>query len=535
MKQKLLITFLFVNTILYSQTSLVKDIIPIAGIGSITTNSEFQPFNNMILFEGLDQNFGFELYVSDGTTSGTILLKDINAGFSNSNPSNFFHFGGTNEVFFAATSANEGRELWKTNGTNSGTVLVKDIRAGSSLNSNPDNFIAFNGELFFTSDNTNGRQLTKTNGTNSGTDFVPNTTTLINPEELIVFNNELYFRSYKIGVQNKGIELYKLNSSYAEELVLDINTTSATANSTPQNLVVFNNKLYFTANDGINGRELWATDGTSAGTYLVADLLSGSSGSIPRNLTVWGNRLYFSATSSTNGTELYYMTTTESIILHKDVNPGATNGSPENFFPFNGKLYFTADNGQNGRELWSTDGSIFGVNLAADINTGISSSNPEGFSIYNSILYFTAEDDTNGIELWSTDGTTAGTELVDNINTSNSSSPEGLIVINNNLLFHADDGINGRELWRYLDPTLSIPLEQTVFNYTIIPNPVEDSFIIEGRQHITLIEFFDTNGKFVKDIPNPISSYNASDLKSGVYFIVIHSNQGKVIKKLIKL
>src|SRR6516225_6711661 len=58
------------------------------------------------------------------------LLKDINPGSGSSGPAAFVQVNGV--AFFAASDGVHGMELWKSNGTGAGTVLVKDIRPGSS-------------------------------------------------------------------------------------------------------------------------------------------------------------------------------------------------------------------------------------------------------------------------------------------------------------------------------------------------------------------------------------------------------------------
>ena len=67
--------------------------------------------------------------------------------------------------------------------------------------------------------------------------------------------------------------------------------------------------MYFAANNGSFGTELWRTDGTAAGTRLVsniaADTTSTTSSSFPRNLTNVNGRLYFSANNNIAGRELW--------------------------------------------------------------------------------------------------------------------------------------------------------------------------------------------------------------------------------------
>ncbi|MDT9313919.1 ELWxxDGT repeat protein, partial [Limnospira sp. Paracas R14] len=74
-------------------------------------------------------------------------------------------------------------------------------------------------------------------------------------------------------------------------LLKDINP--GTGNSSPSNFTVVNDTLYFTANDGTNGTELWKSDGTQAGTVLLKDINPGTGNSSPSNFTVVNDTLYF--------------------------------------------------------------------------------------------------------------------------------------------------------------------------------------------------------------------------------------------------
>src|SRR3954471_7153210 len=76
----------------------------------------------------------------------------------------------------------------------------------------------------------------------------------------------------------------------------------ATITSPP---VAMNGALYFSATDPAHGDELWRSDGTAAGTYLLKDIHQGASKSSPRSLTVVGDTLFFSAIDGTHGTELW--------------------------------------------------------------------------------------------------------------------------------------------------------------------------------------------------------------------------------------
>ena len=109
--------------------------------------------------------------------------------------------------------------------------------------------------------------------------------------------------------------------------------------SSPSNLTQFNGKLYFSADDGKNGRELWVSDGTAEGTNLVKDIYP-------------GNPNY--------------------------QNSGYMDSSiPTHFIKFDNKLYFSARDSQNDSELWVTDGTTQGTKLLAEIGSNIVG-NPQG-------------------------------------------------------------------------------------------------------------------------------------------------------------
>src|SRR5438132_732998 len=146
-------------------------------------------------------------------------------------------------------------------------------------------------------------------------------------------------------------------------LVKDINT--ATDDSSPDGLTDVNGTLFFVASDPTNGRELWKSDGTAAGTVLV-----------------------------------------------KDIHPGSGDSSPYGLTDVNGTLFFAAFDPANGTELWKSDGTAAGTALVKDIDPGSGVRYPYQLTALPGSLFFVAVDPTNGFELWKSDGTAAGTVLV---------------------------------------------------------------------------------------------------------------------------
>ncbi|NJK58324.1 MAG: hypothetical protein HC939_21275, partial [Pleurocapsa sp. SU_5_0] len=152
--------------------------------------------------------------------------------------------------------------------------------------------------------------------------------------------------------------------------------------SFPTSLVEFNDRLYFNADDGENGRELFVSDGTADGTQLVKDIHPGTTdygysySSSPENLVEFNNQIFFSADDGENGNELFVSDgTAEGTQLLVDLYPGENNygdnGSfPRNLTEFDGKLYFAANDGENGNELFVSDGTAEGTQLLVDLRPG---------------------------------------------------------------------------------------------------------------------------------------------------------------------
>src|SRR5262249_42567703 len=88
-----------------------------------------------------------ELWKSDGTAEGTVLVRDINPGSAGSFPGNLTNVGGM--LFFSAFEPTTETELWKSDGTPEGTVLVEDINPGPAVGALPGNLTNVGGILFF--------------------------------------------------------------------------------------------------------------------------------------------------------------------------------------------------------------------------------------------------------------------------------------------------------------------------------------------------------------------------------------------------
>ncbi|QGJ70276.1 Hypothetical protein PBC10988_19710 [Planctomycetales bacterium 10988] len=444
------------------------------------------PVNGTLFFRAGDGS-GQELWKSDGTEGGTVLVKNLAPGGASSDPQMMTNVDGT--LFFTANDGS-GIGLWKTDGTAGGTVLLKNL-SSSDYDHNFDSENV-NGTLFFS---TQARELWASDGTYAGTQIIKLfSQSNYSPTNLTNIEGTLFFSGH---TTTQGFELWKSDgTSMGTELVKDIRTEYGIG-SIPSNLTNYDGTLFFQANDGTLGYELWTSDGTSAGTQIVQDIAPNSSS--PQFLTVFDNTLFFQANGLSGGVQLWtydgtsagvmpffdsnaevvqnprYLTnangtlfftsgapigglgqelwisdgTCAGTMLVKNLFEGGLDSVPEFFTDVNGTLFFRATGETAGFELWRSDGTIDGTNLVKDIIPGLRGSNPIDLVNVNGTLFFSAESPSLGRELWKSDGTPGGTQVVkDLVKDEGSSNPYQLANINGTLFFVADDGSYGFELWK---------------------------------------------------------------------------------------
>jgi ELWxxDGT repeat protein len=174
-------------------------------------------------------------------------------------------------------------------------------------------------------------------------------------------------------------------------------------------MYAYGERLVFAADDGVHGCEPWLSDGTAAGTRMIADLNPGSAGSLnwptewfsTRAVVILGEQLIFPATDGVHGTELWISDgSAKGTRLLQDIAPGAATSAPDELAVLNGRLFFSADDGDHGREPWVSDGSTEGTRMIGDIAPGSHGSDAAEWAWLGSRLYFTADDGTHGKEVW---------------------------------------------------------------------------------------------------------------------------------------
>lgn len=394
--------------------------------------------NKFLFYKGEPSSDYGEPWVTDGTPAGTFMLKEIDTigtgtyNGSNSITSNSYNYFMSNiggAVMFAADDRVNGRCLWRTDGTTAGTYLIKDFSYGtaSGLENNITNIYTTlpNGNMMFAAkDTSNNSEPWITDGTTAGTFKLKE----INP-----------------GIKS-GLLYYVLSNSKH-----------------------FNNQVFFGGYTDSLGYNPYVTDGTTAGTQLVSDLISGNSSLYFSFEDTLSNGIMMVAKDSVGTIKIFITdgTTVGTQLLATYPLMGANKPTFLKFGKVNGKVLYTIAYNVSSSGLYNqsffaqsqtayfTDGTIAGT-VPANINFNFSlqaSSTPKAFIKFNNEWYFAANDGKTGTEIWKTDGTVGGTYLFKDLCKSNVGygfNSERFIELNGALFFIGSNDSSGtRKLLKF--------------------------------------------------------------------------------------
>jgi ELWxxDGT repeat protein len=483
------------------------------------------------------------------------LVADIAPGPASSDPQDLTAMNG--ELFFSAWDPAHGRQLWKSDGTAGGTVMLTDVPGGAD----PAGLAVADGELFFSAqDRAHGRELWKSDGTAAGTglvaDIVPGPAGS-DPQDI----------TYAIGQQDNGTpaqvlvyfsawdpaagrQLWKSDGTAAGTVMIsDVNPGPAGLGPADISALTGTTAM-FSGDDGVHGREPWVTDGTAAGTAMYEELNPGPASSDPTEIIASENNIgifaqfplwYFSANDGTHSRELFLAYPDSPPADVYDINPGAASSDPGPFvsvveetglvaatgatdgrelydlqlpppppfivgqqpgtatlvpgvapgegsnpvlgptgligttpfpLPYT-RNYFAGDDGPHGRALWQVDESVlvtpgesttYSYTISGVRLVSAAASGPAGFvnvgGSYNpgggqsgATEVFSASDAAHGRELWTSDGWPTNTAQAADISPGpGSSDPADITVIGQTAYFTAYDPAHGRELWKLTVP-----------------------------------------------------------------------------------
>lgn len=325
------------------------------------------------------------LFASDGTVAGSILLG-IPSGASASP----HYFGGDAGVAFFSTIRGE---VWRTDGSAAATSLV--------VPSTP-----------------NGTQAAAYLGAFRGGSVlrvytsVPSPTGPMEATQLRVVDMPASVPVTFSGVANGAVLDDRILIFAGNDLLVWDGIAQpariATFTSAGSPAVRLPNAEFFMADDGVHGTEPWWTDGTAAGTHMIADL-----------------------------------------------HPGPTSTDVTYAQQLRDRVVFWADMPGVGREPWGTDGTAAGTAMIGDLEPGAGSSEPgfNGVFVGARRVSIAVRTSAAGIEPWLTDGTASGSRFVGDLLPGPESSmdrygPFGA-VLPGALVFDADDGLRGSEPWLF--------------------------------------------------------------------------------------
>ena len=403
------------------------------------------PDGSIAYFAGYATGKGVELYKTDGTASGTVLVKDINPGkrnafLANAGSTDFAQFTYLGDkVFFYATDAT-GRNLWVSDGTAAGTKRLTTAGASKSLKRE---LVAFEGNVYFSAytKGSVGWAIWKSDGTLAGTKLAYNTSVRIDePQGFTVAGDKLFvFAGTEVDIPG----LYVIENDTITQLKRIHDRTN---NKREIPAIVVDGLLYFIDQD-----EAWRSDGTVAGTVrlngragnlfsldgvvhvagymgstaglwklvgndfeLVTELPATSAQTLKSEIELVGDTFSYLAfdTSSKVGSLMAKSPSDDGFVKIRDIFVAPTKRAdiyPAEIFEyrpiaFNGKTYFWSQ-----FSLWESDGTAEGTRVVKNFGFTKVQVSPMELAVVNDTLIATGRDQYKHSTLWLSDGTEAGT------------------------------------------------------------------------------------------------------------------------------
>lgn len=365
----------------------------------------FAPFllGGRLLFVAQDGQAGDEIWSTDGTAAGTVRISDFE---EDSIVSDFFDgevLGG--QLLFAAREIPYGNELWRTDGTSAGTQLVRDINDFDLGGSFLSGLHALgDSAVFLADDGTHGYELWKSHGPGPGASLIADLTPGEEPR-------------FAPGLQAEaaGGNLFFLLSGLWKTDGTEAGTVQLLGPETqPCCLRAVGSSVFLVANDEEDGfgKALWTSDGTAAGTRMLAPIPHGANAR-PEDLVAFQGKLYFLAGDSPAG--LWTSDGTEAGTVQ--IQSLGRSASPFSMLTVHaGRLWFFAGDDEHATELWTSDGTEGGTGLAVELAPGYLSFQPQLMASLGTTLLVSGFAQERGT--WATDGTQEGTRKISSISMS---------------------------------------------------------------------------------------------------------------------
>lgn len=402
--------------------------------GSLTGafNNEVWVSANKIFFSGNDFGEQVGLWVSDGTATGT---KFVNPVFAQKGV--FDDAGET--LYFSDGNANN-KALWRSDGTALGTLPISEGVTLKDFSGDGEEMVFAQNKVFFTgTTELNGNEMWVSDGTLEGTRLFldQEKSNGASPSILTSVGERVFFRGIFGGTGALGVSDGTPEGTY----YLDINPNGSSIDDESE-FIEFNGKVVVSALDGQHGFEPWISDGTQIGTFMLKDINPGNASSLTneefyRTFFVIDDILYFAADDGVTGLELWRSDgTTDGTFRVSNVANGVNNWTdsfPGNVTKYKGEIYFSASDG-TGTGLFKTNGQTDQVTKVTNL------SRLSSLTVIGDKLVMVAETSGSSYgphDLWVTDGTEAGTAQIATFGDGIDSGIQFLAELNGQLYFVA--------------------------------------------------------------------------------------------------
>jgi len=341
-------TFIFYGTSNNVQFNLVN--MAASSPSGLTTN------DSELFFVAGDVVYGRELRSLD-LDSNLKRLTNLNSSYgSGSNIDNITFLN--DNIFFSGDDGTYGVEPWLNNTISNTNIQLGQINIHTNINggsSNPHNVVKIDNQCYFLADSCCGNHVYKINSNSTMSYVAISNYAYPYPQELIHANingKDYLVCSTWIYPNNttERRELVFLNTANDDITEISINVGPNASN--PSGFTVFNNYVYFSANNGSNGVELYRSQGTVATTELVMDI-NPSGNSNPANFMEYNGELYFSANDGVNGKELWKVDTNNNVTLVENFTAGSGSFFPIPLAVMDNKLFLSGMMNNTERELYS--------------------------------------------------------------------------------------------------------------------------------------------------------------------------------------
>jgi ELWxxDGT repeat protein len=460
--------------------------------------------DSTLFFVTSDNSHGEELWKTDGTPGGTVMVKDIHPGPGDGLGARSKMVSLEDRVVFTAEDGRHGYEVWSSEGTRAGTVRLTDLHPGEGHGVSLDGeLVAHDGSAYFvgTTSSSSPGTLWKTDGTLEGTRPLRSLGFAETPSLLTSVGSTLYFRV--------GTQLWKTDGTDAGTVRLgEVGHLLQMAN--------VHGTLMFLDRGG-----LWKSDGTERGTVRVKELSASPSTDAPP--AVVGATLYFLA----NGNRELWKSdgTPDGTVLLKAFSPGAgfSSGAIPSLTAFQGALFFTAASSSS-RELWRSDGSVAGTVRVSTVSLSEGRWQPE-LVPFNGALYFQASDGM----LWRTDGVeTSRVRTPDATGPLGPSTPRAA----GNVLYFSTGTGESQELWALRAPAReSSDVSASATADVALSSPTQGSFLrgsvvleatVNTNFAVAKVEFYDGATLLGTDFSSPYSlNWNTVGVSDGAHSLSV--------------